>query len=220
MIFSSLPSTSSSPYHLLHLLFQSQPEVPHHYSSSSDASRGNEEDDLIVSPPEVFAGENCATPTPGNVTPVPRGGTDSGTSTPRYLDSPNLDTSPSSGKISPLAAHLVRTDKQSESPNQTKIQSSNLPHSLHEAHTTSTTNNSSTAASSSDSNSFSGDSLSPSTSDVKLERTKLAIAPRDSPAAMATDRVLSILSKNSRSSNLPKSGNQSPSQSREGLNTT
>ena len=133
------------------------------------------------------------------MTPVPRGGTDSGTSTPRYLDSPNLDSLSSGGKVSPLAAHLLKADRLSESPNQTKIQSSNISHALHESHTTTP------GATNGSTRNDDGDTVPPSTSEVKQERTKLTIAPRDSPAAMATDRVLGILSKNSRSSNVQQS---------------
>lgn len=174
--------------------------LSHHLSNSSDISPGNEEDDIIVAPPDVFASENCATPTPGDVSPIPRGGTDSGASTPRCLDSPSLDIPSFGGKVSPLTSHLVRTERLGEFPyserQQTKFQSSSISHALHEAHTmttdTTTTRNSS-------SSSESNNKCSSSDPHRRSDLTKLTIAPLDSAIAAATSRVLSILSNSQKS---------------------
>ena len=163
----------------------------HYHSDRSDISQGNMEGDITLNHLEVFAGENCATPTPGDVTP--RGGTDSGTSTPRCLGSPSVD-------ISPLAAHLLKAERQGESPSsdkQTKIQSSSISHALHSAHTT-TTNTS-------NSNNTESDCSTPS--EPRAEYTKLSIAPLDSPIAAATSRVVSILANSQQNPKLPNTSN-------------
>lgn len=141
-------------------------------STSSDSGGGPDEYDIIVAPPDIFAGDNCATPTPGDFITGPGAGMDSGTSTPRYMDSPSVDTPPS--KTSPLATFLLKTEKPSDPPVKSKTQPSNLAQSSHKA-PNSPPNGS-------------------SASHHDQQLSKLSIAPRDSPVAVATSRVLSILS--------------------------
>ncbi len=55
-----------------------------------------------MAPPDIFSGgDNCATPTPGDFMSNSGTGTDSGASTPVYLDSPSVESL--TGKVSPLA---------------------------------------------------------------------------------------------------------------------
>jgi len=122
-----------------------------------------------------------------------------------------METSPLGGKVSHLAAHLLmKAERLNESP-QTKIQSANISHALHESHSTGNSSNASTSITdtTSDSDSSSRGTLSPSSSEIKLEEIKPTIVPHKSPPAMATDWVLSRLSKNKHSSNFSRTGTQS-----------
>lgn len=74
------------------------------FCSSSDVK----DEDYIVAPPDIFSGDTCATPTPGDFL-VGGIGTDSGSSTPRYLDSPSVESLTS--KASPLATHHLMPDR-------------------------------------------------------------------------------------------------------------
>ena len=142
-----------------------------HTASLSHSDNGGgiiEEEEVIVAPPDRFSADNCATPTPGDYTPISGTGLDSGTSTPRSLESSSMDNL--AVKLSPLTSSLLKIEKN-------KPRSPNVAHSLHESHSTEPVN------SSSDDSPL-----------EKLDHLKLSIAPRDSPIAMATTRVLSILS--------------------------
>lgn len=55
---------------------------------------------MVVPPPDSFLGDESSTPTPGMDNDYV--GVDSGKSTPRYVDSPSVDTM--AGKMSPLVA--------------------------------------------------------------------------------------------------------------------
>lgn len=156
----------------------------------SDSEGGLEEDEtVIVAPPEVFSGDNCATPTPGDFSSHTGSGMDSGTSTPRYSDS--LSTESMTGKASPLTMFLAKAEKINSKP-----RSSSLTHSLQEHQVAKTT---------------SGSSVRDDDDDTRPDlHTKLYIAPHDSPAAKATSRILSILS--SSQHNLKPSGTKSSSE--------
>lgn len=146
--------------------------------SRSDSGGGIEDDYLIVAPPDLFSGDNCATPTPGDFGT----GTDSGCSTPRLLDSPLVDMS---SKASPLATYLMKAERGGSSDtskeiSKPRVQTSNLAHSIYRAP---------------------GGTPQPRDvsdnqpqSPTNPEFSKLSIAPHDSPMAAATNRVLGILS--------------------------
>ena len=141
-----------------------------------------------MAPPEVFAGENCATPTPGDVTPNSRAGTDSGTSTPRYLDSPSLD-------VSPLTSHLLKAERLGEfaysEKQQTKIQSSSISHALHMTHMTTAPD---TPTSSCSDYTSTSESDCNEQSSVPSDNTKLSIDLQDYPVASTTSGDLSTMS--------------------------
>ena len=138
-----------------------------------------------------------------------RGDTDSGTSTPRCLDSPNMESSSSGSKVSHFAAHLLmKAERLNESP-QTKIQSANLPHALHESHTTSSSNATTSITTGGPDSSSSRETLSPSTSEIQLEEIKPNMVAQKSPPAIASDWVLGRLSKNKHSLNMPRTTTQS-----------
>lgn len=80
-------------------------------SRSDSGGGGAKNEDDIVAPPDIFSGDTCATPTPGDFLV---GGGDSGTSTPRYLDSPSAESLHT--KSSPLAAFNLKADKPGNSP--------------------------------------------------------------------------------------------------------
>ena len=84
-------------------------------SATSLNSVGRTEDGLtmIVQPPDTFLGDESATPTPGMDNDYI--GVDSGKSTPRYVDSPSVDSM--AGKMSPLVVatqQLLSTDTLTE----------------------------------------------------------------------------------------------------------
>lgn len=146
--------------------------------SRSDSGGGGgeeEEDDVIVAPPETFSGDNCATPTPGDfITSHSGTGIDSGSSTPRYLDSPSTSSDALTGVVSPspLSTHLQKAGE--ISGEKSANLSSNMMQSSHDCHNI-------------------AESSRKASSVGKSEFTKLSIAPRDSPTAMVTSRILRVL---------------------------
>lgn len=89
-------------------------QLPVAFVSRSDSEGGGTKDeDDIVAPPDIFSGDTCATPTPGDFL-LGGGGGDSGTSTPRYLDSPSVESLHSRG--SPLASFNLKAEKAGDSP--------------------------------------------------------------------------------------------------------
>ena len=101
---------------LLILLYYIQlQQLPIALVSRSDSEGGGTKDeDDIVAPPDIFSGDTCATPTPGDFL-LGSGGGDSGTSTPRYLDSPSVESLHGKGS-SPLASINLKAEKSGDSP--------------------------------------------------------------------------------------------------------
>ena len=84
-----------------------------------------------MAPPDTFAGDTCATPTPGDFLSrhLAGAGLDSGSSTPQCLDSPSLET-PQLPKVSPLSTRQLKADDLPLSIRQFKADD---PPSLHRA---------------------------------------------------------------------------------------
>ena len=192
--------------------FQLQ-RLPSATVSLSDSGGVIEDDDIIVAPPDIFSGgDNCATPTPGDFLLLPAGGssggTDSGSSTPRYLDSPSAESLSSIKGSSPLASYLLRAEKPSEIALKEKaktLPSSNLASSHKKA--PDIVARSSSAALSSGQGSVTAEAPPP----VPVKYSKLAIAPRNSPAAAATSHILSILSSSQHSPRSSRPGSSASS---------
>lgn len=80
--------------------------------NSTGGGGASDYEDDIVAPPDTFAGDTCATPTPGDFLSRHPGsaGLDSGSSTPQCLDSPLLEGPQQLQKASPLATRQLRAD--------------------------------------------------------------------------------------------------------------
>lgn len=76
---------------------------------SSVGGAASDYEDNIVAPPDTFAGDTCATPTPGDfLSRHPGAGLDSGSSTPQCLDSPLLEATQCMPKVSPLSTRQLK----------------------------------------------------------------------------------------------------------------